>query len=182
MEIAQNKVVSLTYELRANSKEGEVIETVERNAPLTFLFGSGSLLPKFEDNLAGLKVGDSFDFSLVSVDAYGDYDENSVIKIPIQAFQIDGKVDYELVKLGNKIPMQDSQGHRLTGVVKVIEADAVTMDFNHPLAGNSLFFKGEVTEIRQATEEEMMHGHIHGNAGCETGSCDSCGCGDGDCH
>src|SRR5512145_1066369 len=110
MEISQNKVVSLSYELRANSKDGEVIETVDGNAPLTFLFGSGSLLPKFEENLAGLKVGDSFDFSLVSVDAYGDFDENSVIKIPVQAFQIDGKIDYELVKIGNKIPMQDSQG------------------------------------------------------------------------
>ena len=182
MEVSQNKVVSLTYELRSNSKEGDVIESVDRNSPLTFIFGSGSLLPKFEDNLAGLKVGDSFDFNLVSEDAYGNYDENSVIKVPLNAFQIDGKVDYELVKIGNKIPMQDSEGHRLTGVVKVIEDDSVTMDFNHPLAGNSLFFKGEITEIRQATEEEMTHGHIHGNTGCETGSCDSCGCGDGGCH
>jgi len=65
-----------------------------------------------------------------------EFDENSVIKVPLQAFQIDGKVDYDLVKIGNKIPMQDSEGHRLTGLVKKYRTiDSVTMDFNHPLAG-----------------------------------------------
>jgi FKBP-type peptidyl-prolyl cis-trans isomerase SlyD len=180
MVVSQNRVVSLTYELRVSSKSGEVIESVDRNAPLTFMFGNGSLLPKFEDNLAGLKIGDSFDFDLVSEDAYGDYDENSLIKVPLQAFQIDGKVDYELVKIGNKIPMQDSDGHRLSGVVKTIDPETITMDFNHPLAGNHLFFKGEVTEIRQATEEELMHGHSHSESSCE--GCNSCGGEDGHCH
>jgi FKBP-type peptidyl-prolyl cis-trans isomerase SlyD len=86
---------------------------------------------------------------------------------------MDGKVDESLVKVGNKIPMQDSEGHRLTGVVKSLENDAVVMDFNHPLAGNSLFFKGEVTHIRQATEEEISHGHLHGSSDC--GCCSGCG-------
>ena len=180
MVVSQNKVVSLTYELRVNSKSGEVIESVNPNAPLTFMFGNGSLLPKFEDNLAGLKVGDGFDFNLVSADAYGEYDDSSVIKVPLHAFQIDGKVDYELVKIGNKIPMQDSEGHKLSGLVKTIDTDTVTMDFNHPLAGNHLFFKGEVTEIRQATEEELTHGHAHYEGGCE--GCDSCGGEEGHCH
>ncbi|MBN1789610.1 MAG: peptidylprolyl isomerase [Bacteroidales bacterium] len=173
MIVSQNKVVSLIYELRVNGKAGEVIEKVDNNSPLTFLFGTGSLLPKFEDNLAGLKVGDSFDFNLVSEDAYGQFDEGSVIKVPLQAFQMDGKVDYDLVKIGNKIPMQDSEGHRLTGVVKTVDTDSVTMDFNHPLAGNHLFFKGEITDIRQATEEEITHGHLHSAGSCE--GCDSCG-------
>jgi FKBP-type peptidyl-prolyl cis-trans isomerase SlyD len=179
MVVSQNKVVSLTYELRVNSKSGEVIESVDRNSPLTFLFGTGSLLPKFEDYLSGLKVGDNFDFNLVSEDAYGEFDESSVIKVPLQAFQIEGKVDYELVKIGNKIPMQDSEGHRLTGVVKNVDTDTVTMDFNHPLAGNHLFFKGEITEIRQATEEELTHGHAHSESSCE--GCESCGGEHGDC-
>jgi len=173
MIVSQNKVVSLTYELRVNGKTGEVIEKVDNNSPLTFLFGTGSLLPKFEDNLAGLKVGDSFDFNLVSEDAYGQFDEGSVIKVPLQAFQMDGRVDYDLVKIGNKIPMQDSEGHRLTGVVKTVDTDSVTMDFNHPLAGNHLFCKGEITDIRQATEEEITHGHLHSANSCE--GCDSCG-------
>ena len=98
--------------------DGEVIESVDRNSPLTFVFGNGSLLPKFEDNLAGLKVGDIFDFNLVSEDAYGAYDESSIIKVPLHAFEIDGKVDYNLIKIGNKIPMQDSEGHRLQELSK----------------------------------------------------------------
>jgi FKBP-type peptidyl-prolyl cis-trans isomerase SlyD len=179
MVVSQNKVVSLSYELRVNSKNGDVIESVDRNAPLTFLFGTGSLLPKFEDYLAGLKVGDSFDFNLQSGDAYGEFDENSIIKVPLQAFQIDGKVDYELVKIGNKIPMQDSDGHRLTGLVKSVDTDSVTMDFNHPLAGNHLFFKGEITDVRQATDEELTHGHAHSESSCE--GCESCGGSHGGC-
>lgn len=177
MVVSQNKVVSLTYELRV---DGNVIESVDQNSPLTFIFGSGSLLPKFEDNLEGLKVGDPFSFDLASEDAYGNYDESSVIQVPLNAFQIDGKVDYNLVKIGNKIPMQDSEGHRLTGVVKTIDADTVTMDFNHPLAGNHLFFKGEITEVREASEEEMQHGHAHSSCGCGSGGCDSCD--DGHCN
>lgn len=179
MVVSQNKVVSLTYELRVNGRSGEIIETVDSNSPLTFLFGTGSLLPKFEDNLAGLKTGDSFDFNLVSEDAYGEFDESSVIKVPLQAFQIDGKVDYDLVKIGNKIPMQDSEGHKLTGVVKNIDIDSVTMDFNHPLAGSHLFFSGEITDVRQATEEEIAHGHLHSAHSCD--SCESCGSEQGGC-
>jgi FKBP-type peptidyl-prolyl cis-trans isomerase SlyD len=183
MIVSQNKVVSLTYELRVNGIGGNVIESVDRNSPLTFVFGSGSLLPKFEDNLSGLKVGDSFDFDLTSEDAYGNYDENSLIQVPLHAFQIDGKVDYELVKIGNKIPMQDSEGHRLTGVVKTVDTDTVTMDFNHPLAGNHLYFKGEITEVRQASEEELTHGHVHSSCGCDGGcACGEGACGDGEGH
>ncbi len=181
MVVSQNKVVSLTYELRVDSSEGNIIESVDRNSPLTFIFGSGSLLPKFEDNLSGLKVGDNFSFDLSSEDAYGQYDENSIVQVPLHAFQIDGKIDYDLVKIGNKIPMQDSEGHRLTGVVKTVDTDSVTMDFNHPLAGNHLFFKGEITDIRQASEEEMMHGHAHGGCSCSHEGCDSCGDGEGGC-
>lgn len=179
MVVSQNKVVSLSYELRLSSISGEIIESVDRNSPLTFLFGTGSLLPKFEDNLAGLKVGDQFDFNLISEDAYGDFDENSIVKIPAHVFQVDGKIDDELVKIGNKIPMQDNNGNHLTGVVKAFDAESVTMDFNHPLAGQHLFFKGEITELRQATEDELSHGHLHQSAGCE--GCSSCGTDEGGC-
>jgi FKBP-type peptidyl-prolyl cis-trans isomerase SlyD len=180
MVVSDNKVVSLTYELRVNSENGEIVESVDKNSPLIFLFGSGSLLPKFEDNLAGLKVGDSFNFNLISEDAYGDFDENSLVSVPLQAFQVEGEVDYELVKTGNKIPMQDSEGHRLVGVVKTIDTDTVMMDFNHPLAGQHLFFKGEITEVRHASDEEMAHGHLHQSEGCG-GSCGSCSSDDGSC-
>ncbi len=180
MVVTKNKVVSLTYELRIDNNEGKVIETVDQNSPLTFIYGTGSLLPKFEDYLQGLKVGDGFDFNLTSRDAYGEFDESSVMQIPLAAFEINGIVDFELVKVGNKIPMQDGEGHRLTGLVKSIGTDSVTMDFNHPLAGNNLFFKGEIQEIRQATEEELTHGHAHYEGSCE--GCEHCGGEGGQCH
>jgi FKBP-type peptidyl-prolyl cis-trans isomerase SlyD len=179
MVVSSNKVISLAYELRIDSNDGEIVETVDRNSPLVFIYGSGSLLPKFEDYLAGLKVGDTFNFNLTSEDAYGEFEESSVIKVPIKAFEIDGKVDYELIKVDNKIPMQDGEGHRLTGVVKSIDTESVTMDFNHPLAGNHLFFKGEITDIRHATDEELAHGHAHQQNNCE--DCAGCGSEEGGC-
>ena len=84
------------------------------------------------------------------------------------------------------VPMMDAEGRRLNGKVMAIEGDAVQMDFNHPMAGNDLYFKGEVTDIRTATEEELSHGHIHGSGngcGCGSGddSCNDGSCDDGSC-
>jgi FKBP-type peptidyl-prolyl cis-trans isomerase SlyD len=136
---------------------------------LNFIYGAGSLLPKFEDHLAGLGTGDTFSFSLDAGDAYGDIDSNALVNVPLGAFEVNGKVDYNLVKAGNIIPMQDGNGNRLNGLVKEISSDMITMDFNHPLAGNSLFFTGQILDIREATEEEKIHGHAH-----QTGSCEGC--------
>jgi FKBP-type peptidyl-prolyl cis-trans isomerase SlyD len=173
MIVSNDKVISIIYELRIDKADGEVVESLKQDSPLTFLFGRGSLLPKFESNLAGLKIGDKFDFSLVSEDAYGALNENALVNVPLNAFEIDGKVDYNLVKTGNMIPMQDSNGNRLQGIVKEITAEVVKMDFNHPLAGNDLFFKGEVIDIREASEEEKVHGHAHHASSCE--GCSDCG-------
>ena len=139
-------------------------------------------MPKFEENLNGLQIGDKFDFNLTAKDAYGEKNDAAIVKVPISAFEVDGKLDTSLVKVGNTIPMRDNAGNRLNGVVKSVDDSNVKMDFNHPLAGNHLFFTGSVTDIREATEEELSHGHIHGQGG---GCGDSCGCGseptDGDC-
>ncbi len=159
--IEENKVVSLTYELRVNDDQGEIVEKVEENSPLTFLFGRGNLLPDFENNIDGLKEGDPFSFSLEPEKAYGDVSEEAVVELPKNIFEIDGKVDDNLLKVGNNIPMQDNSGNRLNGIVLEVKEDAVKMDFNHPLAGDTLFFKGEISEIRDATEEEIKHGHVH---------------------
>ncbi|MBN2273424.1 MAG: peptidylprolyl isomerase [Bacteroidales bacterium] len=179
MGISKDKVVSLTYELRIDKSDGKVIESLANDAPLTFLFGSGSLLPKFEDNIAGLEVGDEFSFTLVSEDAYGEVNENAVINLPIGTFEINGKVDYEMIKPGNNVPMQDGNGNRLNGIIKEVSTDSVKMDFNHPLAGNDLFFSGKITGIREATNEEKMHGHMHQSGGCN--GCSGCGENEGNC-
>lgn len=170
----KNKVVSIVYELRNGSEKGEVVESLSTENPLTFLYGTGGLLPKFEENIGGLSEGDNFEFLLRSEDAYGPVVENAIVHVPKTVFEIDGKIDETLMTIGNTVPMMDAEGRRLNGKVIAIEGDAVKMDFNHPMAGNDLYFKGEVTEIRHATEEELAHGHSHHHGQHE------CGCGEGD--
>jgi FKBP-type peptidyl-prolyl cis-trans isomerase SlyD len=187
----KNNVISIVYELRSGSKEGEVVESLTRENPLTFLFGTGGLLPKFEEQLNGLTEGDRFEFLLNSEDAYGPVIENAIVHVPQSVFEIDGEIDKNMMKIGTMVPMMDAEGRRLNGKVLAVEGDAVKMDFNHPMAGNDLFFRGEVTDIRSATEEELAHGHIHATGGCgcggsgegcEDGACDDKGsCSDGSC-
>jgi len=179
MVVSNDKVISIIYELRIDKADGKIVESLKEDAPLTFIYGTGSLLPKFEDNLARLKIGDRFSFSLDAEDAYGEVDHNALVSVPVGAFEVNGKVDYNLVKTGNIIPMQDGKGNRLNGLVKEILSDAVTMDFNHPLAGNSLFFTGQIIDIREATEEERQHGHVYQTSGCE--DCSDCSGHEGPC-
>lgn len=174
----KNNVVSIVYELREGSKEGEIVESLNDSNPLTFLFGTGGLLPKFEEKLNGLTAGDDFEFLLRSEDAYGPVIENAIVNVPKSVFEIDGKIDESLMQLGNTVPMMDAEGRRLNGKVIAVEPEAVTMDFNHPMAGNDLHFKGQVTEVRNATEEELTHGHLHGHG--HGGNC-GCGSGEGSC-
>ncbi len=174
MLITKDKVVSVTYELRENDKQGGVLETVGAEKPLTFLFGAGNLLPKFEENLDGLKTGERFQFLLDSGEAYGEIDENAIVNVPKSIFMKDGEVDEELLTIGNQIPMRDKSGNHFTGVVKEVSEESVKMDFNHPLAGTNLFFSGEVVEVRQASPDELKHGHASNPDACK-------GCDQGDC-
>jgi FKBP-type peptidyl-prolyl cis-trans isomerase SlyD len=177
MNIEKNKVVSLVYELRSKNSDGEVIESLNDSNPLTFIFGSGSLLPKFEENITGLKQGEPFNFELKCADAYGNVMTEAVVDIPKNVFIVDGELDSNLIQIGNSVPMMDSEGNRLNGVVVSVNDEVVKMDFNHPLAGEDLFFKGKIVDIREATEEEITHGHIH-----SAHSCGSCGSHEDDGH
>lgn len=175
MVIEKDKVVSLTYELKLANNSKETVEKVNENNPLQFLLGHGNLLPKFESNLTGLKVGDAFDFVLSSEEAYGNVSSEAIVDLPKTVFMVDGQLDDNLLALGNVVPMMDQSGNRFNGTVKELTAENVKMDFNHPLAGEALHFKGEVVGVREATDEELEHGHIHqGHGGCGGG----CGCGD----
>lgn len=172
----KNNVVSIIYELRSGSKKGDIVEALTPDNPLTFLYGTGGLLPKFEENLSGLTSGDSFEFLLNSEDAYGPVVESAVVHVPKNIFEVNGEIDENLLKVGNMVPMMDAEGRRMNGKILSIEKEAVQMDFNHPMAGNDLFFKGQVTDVREATEEELNHGHIHAAGGC------GCGSGEGSCN
>jgi FKBP-type peptidyl-prolyl cis-trans isomerase SlyD len=165
MQITKNTVVSLSYILKRDNANGEIIEETKAGDPLVFLYGNGQMLPKFEDNLSTLKIGDDFEFILSSEDAYGEMDQDAIIDLDKNIFMVDGKIDDELLAIGNVIPMRDDQGHMLQGTVVSIGNETVRMDFNHPMAGNVLHFKGKIIDVRTATAEELSHGHAHGAGG-----------------
>ena len=164
--IIENKtVVSVNYNL-SKKDTGEQVEQTSKEHPFVFLFGTGGLLEDFESNLRNKKAGDTFDFFIEHKRGYGVRDEQHVVMIPIEAFLgEDGKLDAENVKVGTTLPMVDNEGNRLYGQVLEITTEHVKMDFNHPLAGQDLHFKGEVLDVRAASEEELAHGHVHGPHG-----------------
>lgn len=165
MTVDINMVVSLKYKL-TNQQTGETIEETVADRPMQFLYGIERIIPTFEENIHGLKAGDSFDFGIVSSDAYGDRNETQIAHIPVSVFEVeDGKMNEQEVYVGALLPMTDSEGNHLRGKVMDITADTVVMDFNHPLAGTDLHFVGEILEVRAATEEEINHGHSHGAHG-----------------
>lgn len=167
MPIAKNNVVFISYQLAFPDEDGQpdVVEIVDENEPMVFIHGLSGLPEAFEKNLLGLNEGDNFDFSISAEDAYGNVDPNAIIQLPKSIFQAEGQIADDILKLGNFIPMTDDQGNRMQGLVVAIEDETVTMDFNHPLAEKTLIFQGKILKIREATPEEIAHGHVHGEGG-----------------
>ena len=186
MKITANKSVSAEYELYVdgdNEGELELMEKATTQQPLSFIYGVGMMLPKFEEKLFGLAAGDAFDFTIANEDAYGPYEDENVIELDRSIFEIDGKLDTEVVFEGNVVPLMDNEGHRLNAQVVSVTDTHVTVDLNHPLAGENLHFKGKVIEVREATEQEIaaLYGG-GGGCGCGSGGCgdEGCGCDDGE--
>lgn len=165
--VAQNSVVTLTYDLSVTDENQEkvLVEQAESDEPMVFLFGHSGLPEEFENQLDGKNAGDSFSFSLTPEQAYGDYDQQAVVQIPKQVFEIDGKVDEQMLEVGNYLPMADNEGNHMQAKVVEVGDEMVTMDFNHPLAGMVMHFEGKVEDVRPATAEELSHGHVHGDGG-----------------
>lgn len=167
MTISENKVAVVSYHLTASKNGGaeELVEQTDAEHPFAFIYGVSSLLPDFEKALDGKQAGDKFDFHIKAESGYGNVEADYIINIDKQAFLIDGKFDNERVFVGNDIEMHDAEGNQLVGrVIEIAEAH-VRMDFNHPLAGHDLHFVGQVMEVREASEEELDHGHVHGKGG-----------------
>jgi FKBP-type peptidyl-prolyl cis-trans isomerase SlyD len=165
MKISNNKVVTLTYVLKSDDENGEIIQQVDTDRPFVHLFGNGSLLPAFEKNLNGLKAGDTFVFPLTPEEGYGVESPEAILDLEKEIFMVDGKFDSELVAIGKVLTMQDQDGNPLEGLIVEIGDEKVKMDFNHPLAGKNLHFSGTVLEVRGASHEELNHGHVHGSGG-----------------
>ena len=164
MKVEKNKVVAVAYELHVDDGENgkEWRETVTKEEPFYFLFGAGNVLPALEEVIAGKEVGEKFDVFIDFENGYGDYDESRKVIVPKSAFKEEGKKNKDILKVGNVIPMKDDQGNQLRGEVLKVDYKGVHMDFNSPLAGYDLYFKGEVVSIRDADPEEIDHGHVHG--------------------
>jgi FKBP-type peptidyl-prolyl cis-trans isomerase SlyD len=161
MNIQPEHVVSLTYDLYVdNDGKESLVESATQEQPLTFLYGAGQMLPKFEENLSKLSTGDSYDFKLPADDAYGEYDEEAVATLPKEMFN-----GTDMPEIGGILPLQDNNGNRFQGQVVSIAEDSVIVDLNHPMAGQELHFKGNIVNVRPATPEELSHGHAHGADG-----------------
>jgi len=165
--VAQNSVVTLTYDLSVtdDNQQKVLVEQAESDEPMVFLFGHSGLPEEFENQLDGKNPGDSFSFSLTPEQAYGDYDAQAVVQIPKQVFEIDGKVDDQMLEVGNYLPMADNEGNHMQAKVVEVGDEMITMDFNHPLAGMVMHFDGKIEDVRPATAEELSHGHVHGDGG-----------------
>ncbi len=146
MKISPNSIVGIAYTL-TNNATGEQLEKTPDDKVMKFKFGVGELLPDFEKNIIGLKAGDKFDFVVKANDAYGPVDTYAIFDIPKDTFEVDGKIDDKMLEVGNQIPLTDKEGNKHLGLITLVMEDAVTMDFNHPLAGVDLRFVGEVLEV-----------------------------------
>lgn len=167
MSVGKNKIVSVHYVLQVeHNGEKVVADKSELESPLQYLQGSGMLLPEFESNLEGLQKGDAFDFKIEAANGYGLRDDQNIAAIPLESFKDEqGNVDQEMLQPGNVLPMVDQNGNRFQGIILEVTDEQVIMDFNHPLAGKDLYFSGSVADIREATAEEIDHGHVHGPGG-----------------
>jgi FKBP-type peptidyl-prolyl cis-trans isomerase SlyD len=153
--IEKNKIVSLIYELRENDESGNIIETIDNTRPLRFLYGTGKLIPSFEGNISELNPGDPFSFSIKSGEAYGERREEMIIDVPLYVFETEGKIDENICKVGNQVPMMDTSGNPLTGTILEISDESARMDFNHPMAGTDLYFSGKILDITDPTPEDL---------------------------
>ncbi len=162
--IKKNIVVTLDYNLHV---DGDQIDS----GPIQFLQGYGNVIPGLESEVEGMTLGEEKEILVKAEDAYGDYDPELEIDLPLSSFPDDFEI-----KLGNPMRLQDDKGHVFTGVATAISNETVKLDMNHPLAGKNLLFKTKIKGLRQATDEEMQRGRL-GSAcsGCSSGDCGSCG-------
>ena len=133
------------------------------------------MLQSFENQIEGKGIGDTFTFTLTPDEAYGAYEDEKILELPKSVFQVDGEIDEDILFEGNTVPMMDSDGNKLMGSVIEIKEDVVSMDFNHPLAGEIMHFSGNVIDVRDATPEEIATLFAQDGGGCSGCADDGCG-------
>lgn len=157
MQIANDKVVTIHYTL--TNAAGEVLDSSEGAEPLAYLHGHGNIIPGLENALAGKTAGEKMDVSVAPAEGYGERVAELIQEVSRDLFDTEDDI-----KPGMQFHAQSDQGPRVVTVVEVTDT-VVTIDGNHPLAGETLKFDVEITEVRDATAEELEHGHVHGPGG-----------------
>ena len=157
MQIADRSVVSIHYTLK--NDRGEVIDSSAGAQPLVYLHGSGNIISGLEKALVGKVVGDKISVKIAPAEGYGERDARAIQDVPRRAFQ--GIRD---IKVGMSFTAEGPQGPTRVTVTRIV-GDMVTVDGNHPLAGENLNFDVEITAVREASAEELAHGHVHGEGG-----------------
>ena len=157
MQIADRCVAYFHYTLTNDA--GEVLDSSNGRDPLPYLHGKGNIVPGLEKALLGKKTGDKLDVVVAPEEGYGPHVESLVQVVPRSAFQ--GVANLEP---GMQFQAESNMGP-VSVVVTSVDGDQVTVDGNHPLAGETLHFAVEITQVREATVEEVMHGHVHGAGG-----------------
>ena len=156
MTVENGKVVSFHYTL--TNAQGDVLDQSQEH-PMPYLHGAGNIIPGLEKELAGKKVGDKLTVNVPAAEAYGEYHEQLVNDVPREAFQ-----GVDQIEPGMQFQANTPEGVQVI-TVKAVSGETVTVDANHPLAGQDLNFDVEIVEVREATEEESAHGHVHGAGG-----------------
>jgi len=158
MTIAANKAVSIEYTLTNDA--GDVIDSSAGGAPLVYLQGAGNIIPGLEKALEGKNVGDELDVSVEPEDAYGEYSAELVSTLSSSMFE-----GVDQLEVGMQFHASAPEGQMQSVTIRDRDGDDVTVDGNHPLAGQRLNFKVKVVAVRDASEEEVAHGHVHGEGG-----------------
>ena len=154
LKVKDGHVVSMEYTLKV---DGEIADSSEGRAPLEFVHGSGNIIPGLEREMTGMAIGESKDVVVAAVDAYGEEDEKAFMDVPREQFP-----EEIPMKVGTEIQVQNQAGQPMYARIDMVGDKSVRLDFNHPLAGKDLHFSVKVIGLREATDEEKEHGHVHG--------------------
>lgn len=156
--IANKKVVTMSYTLRDD--KGTELDSANKASPFVYMHGTGQIIPGLEEALMGLKAGDKKDVTIAPADAYGEIEDQ--LKITVQRSMFP---PYEILNEGMQFAADVGNGERRVFRIEKIDGDNIQVDGNHPLAGQTLHFQVEIQDVRDATQEEMEHGHAHGPGG-----------------